>query len=214
METYSARLLSFYPNATGSEPEDEAEAGAWPITTLRGEDMAGAGFYFTGSTKTPDSVTCHSCKLQAWKWEEKDDPFAQHKVGSPNCDYIATDEFEDCHRVFLARQEAKQSIEALTPPPTPAKPLRKPRGPSKKKIALSKIMTVCDVAPSYTQDHTAMSQQGSDSKPIDISITAGDSRITIQINNDGLRGEFAFVFDIPPQQVLTWEAGTKRARIE
>ncbi|KAK2737461.1 baculoviral iap repeat-containing protein 3 [Colletotrichum kahawae] len=133
MDTYFERLFTFH--ATGSESGD-GEGRSWPVNTLRPEDMAGAGFYFTGNeTQTPDSVTCFSCKMQAWQWKRKDDPFDEHSSGSPNCDYV----------------------------------------------------TIYDSAPADTQAQNAVHHDTS-KQPVEIAITAGSTKFTIQVTDVGPRG--------------------------
>ncbi|KAF5520152.1 Baculoviral IAP repeat-containing protein 7 [Colletotrichum aenigma] len=192
METYFERLFTFH--ATGSESGD-GEGMKWPVNTLRPEDMAGAGFFFTGNeTQTPDSVTCFSCKMQAWQWKRNDDPFDEHSSGSPNCDYVTTEQFEDRHKLFLMDRESKNAskqnspaaLEApATPPETPTKPktIRKP----KRKMAMSPIVTIYDSAPADNQAQNAV-HHDTGKQPVEIAITAGDSKFTIQVTDVSPRG--------------------------
>jgi hypothetical protein len=50
------------------------------------EEMAAAGFYYTGYG---DLVRCPFCKVVMGYWKSDDDPFYKHKQLSPNCDFVA-----------------------------------------------------------------------------------------------------------------------------
>jgi hypothetical protein len=47
-------------------------------------DMAAAGFYFTG---IGDVVRCPFCGVQIGYWEPRDETFSDHKRGSPSCSF-------------------------------------------------------------------------------------------------------------------------------
>lgn len=56
----------------------------WPHDGLCSPDnMAKAGFYFTGRS---DLVKCFTCRVKLDDWDpESDDPWTKHKELSPNC---------------------------------------------------------------------------------------------------------------------------------
>ncbi|KAF5497011.1 Baculoviral IAP repeat-containing protein 3 [Colletotrichum siamense] len=192
MDTYFERLFTFH--TTGSESGD-GEGMKWPINTLRPEDMAGAGFYYTGiETKTSDSVTCFSCQMQAWKWKRKDNPFTEHSTGSPKCEYVTTQQFDDRHNLFLMEKEGKKASKQsspdtldgpATPPETPTKPktIRRP----KRKMAMSPIVTIYDSAPADNQAQNAV-HHDTGRQPVEIAITAGNTKFTIQVTDVSPRG--------------------------
>ncbi|KAJ0327594.1 hypothetical protein COL922a_013437 [Colletotrichum nupharicola] len=195
METYFERLFTFH--ATGSE-SDDGEGMKWPVNTLRSEDMAGAGFFFTGNeTQTPDSVTCFSCKMQAWQWKRKDDPFDEHSSGSPNCEYVTTQQFEDRHNLFLMEKEGKKASKQSSPdtldgPATPPETPTKPKATTKRyqyrrKMVLSPIYTVYDSCPTNEQTQETV-HRDTDKQPVEIAITAGDTKFTIQVTDVSPRG--------------------------
>ncbi|XP_012227195.1 death-associated inhibitor of apoptosis 1-like [Linepithema humile] len=57
----------------------------WPITYIKPEKLAAAGFYFTGQD---DKVKCFDCRLELYKWKEGDDPMMNHRSFSPTCRFI------------------------------------------------------------------------------------------------------------------------------
>ncbi|KAH0431018.1 hypothetical protein CcaCcLH18_07432 [Colletotrichum camelliae] len=188
MDEFNCRLLSFVPRAL------DGEAERWPVDSLRPEDMAGAGFRYTGGRRHQvDSVTCDVCEMQAWAWEAKDDPFDEHLAGSPQCEYLTTQLFKDCHKIFLLKREATDKAspaasntvdEILTPPVTPIKPKagRKPGRKPGRSMVLSPIVTVYDSTPSDDQKHNAVHRE-TENSPIEIAITAGGTKFTIQVTD-------------------------------
>nr|XP_036576152.1 uncharacterized protein CTRU02_13839 [Colletotrichum truncatum]KAF6782841.1 hypothetical protein CTRU02_13839 [Colletotrichum truncatum] len=175
MDGFCNRLLSFYDNNVNGEP------GRWPVANLQPEDMAGAGFRFAGNGKLNcDSVSCDWCKMQAWKWESKDDPFEQHRQGSPTCIYVASKTFKDYEQVFQAKVMVSEVFGRLpSPPATPVKQIRKPR----RRMCLSPITTVFDFEPAQDEAHSVAYQQESTHKPVEISVMSGDTKVVIQIAN-------------------------------
>ncbi|KAF4829241.1 hypothetical protein CGCSCA4_v014642 [Colletotrichum siamense] len=161
--------------------------------------MAGAGFRYTGERRhQADSVTCDFCEMQAWAWEAKDDPFEEHQTGSPNCQYLTTQLFKDRHKVFLLKREATDKAspaasntvdEILTPPVTPVKPKtgRKPGRKSARSMVLSPNVTVYDSSPANEQTQDAV-HQDTGKQPVEITITAGSTKITIQVTDVSPRG--------------------------
>ena len=58
----------------------------WPLASpVRPEDLARAGFYYTGSA---DKVQCFSCQGAIHKWENGDDALQEHRKFFPDCDFI------------------------------------------------------------------------------------------------------------------------------
>ncbi|KAK6631698.1 hypothetical protein RUM43_013762 [Polyplax serrata] len=68
----------------------------WPVTFLRGSDLAKNGFYFTN---IDDVVKCAFCKTQIGFWEEGDDPIKDHTNLSPNCPFLKK---EPCGNITLS----------------------------------------------------------------------------------------------------------------
>ncbi|XP_003392050.2 PREDICTED: baculoviral IAP repeat-containing protein 5-like [Amphimedon queenslandica] len=62
----------------------------WPYETGKCTPlkMAEAGFYFCGTSSTPDWVRCIVCHHEMDGWEETDDPWEEHCAHSPNCYYL------------------------------------------------------------------------------------------------------------------------------
>ncbi|KAL5473051.1 hypothetical protein EMCRGX_G027492 [Ephydatia muelleri] len=51
--------------------------------------MAEAGFYYCGSTDTPDWVRCCVCHHELDGWDESDDPVEQHRNHEPDCPFLS-----------------------------------------------------------------------------------------------------------------------------
>ncbi|KAK1573196.1 uncharacterized protein LY79DRAFT_653248 [Colletotrichum navitas] len=185
MDDFCVRLLSFFERGTDGKP------GRWPHPALSPEDMAGAGFRLQGSQAKPgDNVICCFCKLQAWKWETKDDPYHQHQEASPKCEYVTSDIFKEHHDVFLQKQlDVTEVVQGpLSPPPTPTKRSYKPR----RRMGLSPIVTVYDSAPSH-QATKSLGLQEQSQRPT-VSVTAGCVEVFIRVCDQGERGKFPALF--------------------
>ncbi|KZL84426.1 baculoviral iap repeat-containing protein 3 [Colletotrichum incanum] len=186
MDEFCVRLLSFFERGADGKP------GRWPHPALSPENMAGAGFRLQGSqVKSGDNVICDFCKLQAWKWEKKDDPFRQHQDASPKCEYVVSNTFGEHRDVFLKKQRDKENIQRpLTPPATPTKRSYGPR----RRMALSPIVTVHESAPTGQATQLSLGQQEQRPRPTEISVTTSEIKFVIQISDLGERGEFCLVF--------------------
>jgi hypothetical protein len=57
---------------------------SWPLSFMDKNEMAAAGFYFTGFG---DMVRCPFCKVLMGYWKSGDNPFFDHKRRSPDCDF-------------------------------------------------------------------------------------------------------------------------------
>ncbi|WYZ46810.1 hypothetical protein EsH8_IX_001035 [Colletotrichum jinshuiense] len=185
MDEFCVRLLSFFERGADGKP------GKWPHATLSAEAMAGAGFRFQDSqTKSGDSVICDFCKIQAWRWEKKDDPFLQHREGSPHCDYVASKLFEDHHQVFLrGGNDKKEAAEA--PPSPPPTPIKKSYTPRRRRLDRPPIVTVYDAAPARNEAQGSSGQQVESLSPVEISVSAGDTNIVIRVSEQDKRGGLA-----------------------
>ncbi|GJC90948.1 E3 ubiquitin-protein ligase IAP-3 [Colletotrichum liriopes] len=192
MDEFCVRLLSFFERGADGKP------GRWPHPSLSPEDMAGAGFRLQGSqVKSGDNVICDFCKLQAWKWEKKDDPFQQHQDASPKCEYVASSMFKGHHDVFVKKQPDKETTQwPVTPPATPTKRPYSPR----RRMTFSPIITVHESAPSGQATQLSPKQQEQRLMPTEISVTAGEIKFVIQVSGPGERGSYA-ILDTPTQVV-------------
>ncbi|XP_071166695.1 baculoviral IAP repeat-containing protein 8-like [Mytilus edulis] len=57
----------------------------WPKEVPSPDDLATAGFYYTGSG---DHVKCFCCELELAKWEPNDVPWTEHARQFSDCDYV------------------------------------------------------------------------------------------------------------------------------
>lgn len=57
----------------------------WPSPYVRPEDLAAAGFYFTGQI---DRVRCFECRTEICRWEDGDDPMSEHQRWGGRCAFI------------------------------------------------------------------------------------------------------------------------------
>ena len=57
----------------------------WPVTFIKPEILAAAGFYYT---KHSDRVKCFECSLEICKWEEGDNPNTEHQRWGSRCRFI------------------------------------------------------------------------------------------------------------------------------
>ena len=57
----------------------------WPIEFITPDQLAKSGFIFSGEE---DMVTCPFCTFECSEWEEGDNPFNEHRDGSPGCSYV------------------------------------------------------------------------------------------------------------------------------
>ncbi|KAF6785373.1 baculoviral Iap repeat-containing protein 3 [Colletotrichum musicola] len=184
MSDYSQRLATFYADGPDGQPN------TWPIAHIRPEDMAGAGFRFAAEGfNNSDAVVCDECRLHAWSWERKDNPFQQHRDGARQCSYVGTETFERHHGEFLANAASREVVDApMTPPATPPKRTYK----SRRRIKLSPIMTVCSTSPSNDQVFSTTRQEESRAEPVEVSISAGGTTVIIQVTADvGMKGRLA-----------------------
>ncbi|OLN86001.1 hypothetical protein CCHL11_10088 [Colletotrichum chlorophyti] len=182
MDSFCIRLLSFYERGSEGKP------GRWPHSDLAPEYMAGAGFRLQGSQATEgDSVVCDWCKLQAWKWESKDDPFEQHVNTARACEYVNSEMFQQHREVFLKKQATEKSLDdqpMLSPPATPVKTKYKPR----RRMVISPIFTVIDINPSESATLAALKPHDDGAKPVEIAVSAGDIKFVIQVMGNIERG--------------------------
>lgn len=56
----------------------------WPVTYINPEQLATAGFYYTGHR---DLVKCFDCRVKVGEWVTGDDPVFEHRKFSPTCDH-------------------------------------------------------------------------------------------------------------------------------
>ncbi|KXH66896.1 hypothetical protein CSAL01_03149 [Colletotrichum salicis] len=202
MDEFCVRLLSYFDRGMDGKP------GRWPHSLLSAEDMAGAGFRLQGNQKEgSDIVVCDFCTMQAWAWERKDNPFAQHK-GSASCEYVDSDMFREHHDKFLQKQSENKNTGdlMLTPPATPAKKCYK----SRRKLRLSPIITIYNTMPTREADLEPIQ----DKKPVEIAVSTGQTKIVIQITDASKRGKPPASPLPQPSTLLTSWADTKRIRLE
>ncbi|XP_022179047.1 death-associated inhibitor of apoptosis 2-like [Myzus persicae] len=57
----------------------------WPSKCITPEKLARAGFYYTGMQ---DKVRCLYCPNEFEYWGKDDDPYTEHKLASPQCQYF------------------------------------------------------------------------------------------------------------------------------
>lgn len=74
MKSEQQRLNTF----TGQAPQ-------WPVSFIKPEDCAKAGFFFL---RDGDKVQCAFCRGVAGEWEPGDDPIAEHKRHFPRCPFM------------------------------------------------------------------------------------------------------------------------------
>lgn len=62
----------------------------WPFKegSCSPENLAKAGFFYTGRKSTDDSVRCFVCFKELFGWSEDDDPFDEHRKHSENCEFV------------------------------------------------------------------------------------------------------------------------------
>lgn len=71
--TFESRLNSF---------------ATWPTyMTQTGEELAHAGFYYTGIN---DFTSCYHCGITIGNWISEEDPWERHMISSPNCCHFLT----------------------------------------------------------------------------------------------------------------------------
>jgi E3 ubiquitin-protein ligase XIAP len=56
----------------------------WPLSFMDKTEMTAGEFYFTG---VRDIVRCLFCRVEIGYWKLGDNPFSDHKSGSPDCDF-------------------------------------------------------------------------------------------------------------------------------
>ncbi|KXH25550.1 hypothetical protein CNYM01_00331 [Colletotrichum nymphaeae SA-01] len=176
---------AFVSSPTSEDRGMDGKPGRWTHSLPSPEDMAGAGYRFEGNQKVGgDIVVCDFCTMQAWAWERKDDPFAQH-MESKSCEYVDSEMFRELHDKFLQKQGKNKKLDdmMLTPPATPTKKSYKPR----RKLRFSPIITMYQSMPTEEADpETANSK-----KPVEIAVSAGQTRVVIQITDGGERGKLS-----------------------
>ncbi|KAE9528494.1 hypothetical protein AGLY_012065 [Aphis glycines] len=57
----------------------------WPLKFITPDKLAKAGFYYTG---IKDKVKCLYCSIDLEYWGKNDDPYIEHKLLSPHCQYF------------------------------------------------------------------------------------------------------------------------------
>jgi len=57
----------------------------WPLKFITPDKLARAGFYYTG---IQDKVKCLYCPIEIEYWGKDDDPYIEHKLISPQCQYF------------------------------------------------------------------------------------------------------------------------------
>lgn len=57
----------------------------WPVAFLRPDTLASNGFYYLGRG---DEVRCAFCKVEIMRWQEGDDPAADHQRWAPQCPFL------------------------------------------------------------------------------------------------------------------------------
>lgn len=79
--------MSFCPEAPDMRREDERlkTFEKWPVSFLRADVLARNGFYYLGRG---DEVRCAFCKVEIMRWEEGDDPAADHQRWAPQCPFL------------------------------------------------------------------------------------------------------------------------------
>ncbi|KAL5601049.1 hypothetical protein BROUX41_005878 [Berkeleyomyces rouxiae] len=85
--TYEARLASF-TNPKKRATTANGRAGKimrWPHSSIRPEDMALAGMFFSPTTTNPDHTICFHCGKGLDGWEDGDNPFDEHLTHSRSC---------------------------------------------------------------------------------------------------------------------------------
>ena len=58
---------------------------AWPLQSPTVEELASAGFFYTGPD---DEVECFWCGITLWNWEPEHKPFIEHKQCSSDCPFL------------------------------------------------------------------------------------------------------------------------------
>ncbi|KAH8929269.1 BIR-domain-containing protein, partial [Atractiella rhizophila] len=67
-----ARVASFPKRASKSRP-------AWPHRGISVSSLASAGFYYSGTQESPDSVTCFLCNKSLDGWDGDEVPLEEHE---------------------------------------------------------------------------------------------------------------------------------------
>ncbi|KAH7363373.1 hypothetical protein B0T11DRAFT_329353 [Plectosphaerella cucumerina] len=153
---YLARLVTYFEDY-------RTYICKWPREFPTPEEMAGAGFTYNPTGTWADNVHCDSCKMDAFSWVAKDDPFKQHSDCEPRCAYVKSQSFADFHAKFLAKKSnnrgrtrntmAAPAADAAAGAATGAAATeeaaapRTGRGRGRRKIALSEIQVVADLEP-------------------------------------------------------------------
>ncbi|XP_018358186.1 PREDICTED: baculoviral IAP repeat-containing protein 3-like [Trachymyrmex cornetzi] len=57
----------------------------WPYLWKKPEELAAAGFYYTGIN---DKVKCFMCKVELFDWKPEDKPTVEHKLNSRKCYFV------------------------------------------------------------------------------------------------------------------------------
>lgn len=76
----------------------------WSVDSpIQKQDLAAAGFYFTGVN---DRVVCYKCDLHLQQWKAGDDPWNEHKQFRPDCPFVLECESERDFEVTCSPVEA------------------------------------------------------------------------------------------------------------
>ncbi|KYQ54909.1 Apoptosis 1 inhibitor [Trachymyrmex zeteki] len=57
----------------------------WPCSWTKPEELAAAGFFYTGES---DKVKCFECNIEICQWREEDNPMVDHQRWSGKCRFI------------------------------------------------------------------------------------------------------------------------------
>ncbi|GAB6032528.1 Baculoviral IAP repeat containing [Chamberlinius hualienensis] len=101
-----------WPNYESMNKESERVKTfkGWPVTFIRLEDMARAGFVYL---KQEDRVQCVYCYGIVGQWEEGDNPFQDHLKHFPQCRFIRG---ERCGNISIEDELRGVSAGLLAPP--------------------------------------------------------------------------------------------------
>ncbi|KAF6029118.1 IAP1 [Bugula neritina] len=81
-------------------------AKRWPRNRFSFEELAKAGFYFTGKL---DCVACYFCSATLKRWNEKDDPWERHAQINPLCPHLINNR-PDIIDLILTKSNQSQPV--------------------------------------------------------------------------------------------------------
>jgi len=81
-------------------------AKRWPRNRFSFEELAKAGFYFTGKL---DCVACYFCSATLKRWNEKDDPWERHAQINPLCPHLINNR-PDIVDLILTKSNQSQPV--------------------------------------------------------------------------------------------------------